>query len=79
MTLVRFEHLRTIPNARGGKGYCRDKTKAWARMHGLDFRDFVRNGIDAERLEATRDGFALALVKWARECDARGAGETHHG
>lgn len=79
MTRVTFEHLRTIPRARGGRGYCRDKSKAWARRHGIDFKDFVRNGIEAERLEAIGDAFALALVKWARECEARAAEEASNG
>lgn len=70
---VMFQHLRTVPSrpSRTGKGYCRDKSKAWARAHGIDWRDFVRNGIEAETLEATGDAFALALVKHARECEAR--------
>lgn len=78
MTRVTFQHLRTVP-ARGGKGYCSRGARPWAQQHGIDWSDFVRNGIEAERLEAIGDAFALALVKWARECDARAAGETQHG
>lgn len=74
--IVTFRHLRTVPGFNTRPGFCRDKSKAWAKRHGLDFRDFVRNGIEAEKLEAIGDAFAIALVKWARECDAA---ETAHG
>jgi hypothetical protein len=43
------------------------------KQKGFDWKDFVRNGIAAERLEATGDGFALALVDWARKCETQGA------
>lgn len=76
MTRVTFQHLRTIPRARGNRGYCRDKSKAWAKRHGIDFKAFVREGIEAEQLEQTGDAFALALARWARECEAR---EQAHG
>lgn len=72
---VTWQHMRTIPSRRG-RGYCRNGAKALAKRHGLDFRDFVRNGIEAETLEATGDAFALALVAWARECEAK---ERGHG
>lgn len=79
MTVVTFQHLRTVPRARGGQGYCRDKSKAWARHHGIDFKAFVRDGIPAERLEAIGDAFALELVRWARECEARKQTGVTHG
>jgi hypothetical protein len=74
--IVTTRHLFTIPGFSTRRGFCRDKTRAWAQRQGLDWKDFVRNGIDAEKLEATGDGFALALVAWARECEAK---ERAHG
>lgn len=71
---VHLRHVRTIPGFNTKPGFCRDRSKAWARQHGLDWRDFVRNGIDAATLEATGDAFAIALVKWARECTTSEAG-----
>lgn len=73
---VTTRHFFTIPGYSTKGGFCRDKGKLFARRLGLDWREFVRNGIDAEVLEATGDGFALALVKWARECEAM---EAAHG
>lgn len=80
--IVTFQHLRTVPYFSKSPGFCRDSAKEWARKHGLDFKDFVRHGIDAEKLEAIGDAFALALVRWARECEAReavSAPERAHG
>ena len=73
---VTTRHLFTIPGYSPRRGFCRGQSREWARRHGFDWRDFVRNGIEAERLEATGDGFALALVRWARECEQQ---EPAHG
>lgn len=45
--IVRIEDLRRA-------GVCRD-ARHWFARHGLDWRDFVRNGIDADALLATGD------------------------
>lgn len=69
--IVTTRHLFTIPGFSKRRGFCRGGARNWFRMHGLDWADFVSNGIAAERLIATGDGMALALVAWARECEAR--------
>lgn len=69
--VVTRRHLLTVPYYNARPGFCRDKSKAWARRHGIDWRSFLRQGIPASRLEATGDAFALALVRWARECESR--------
>lgn len=74
--IVTKRHLLTVPGFNPKGGLCRGGTRAWAKRQGLDWSDFVRNGIDAEKLEATGDPFAIAVVKWARECAAR---EQAHG
>ncbi len=71
--IVTFQHLRTIPYFSKRPGLCRGGSTAWATRHGLDFKDFVRNGIEEEKLLAVGDAFALSLVKWAHECAARDA------
>ncbi|WP_375732329.1 hypothetical protein R3J34_10430 [Xylella fastidiosa subsp. multiplex] len=35
----------------------------------MDWSDFVRNGIAAEALSATKDALANALVAWAQQCE----------
>jgi len=68
--IVTYRHYRTIPS-RGGIGYCRGKGAEWFARHGLDFRAFVRDGIDDRVLLATGDGMAARLVEWARACEAQ--------
>lgn len=69
--IVTTRHFFTIPWFSHRCGYCRNGGKAWFARHGLDWADFVRNGIPAEKMAATGDALGLALVAWARECEAR--------
>ncbi len=74
--IVTTRHMFTIPGFSKRNGFCRGGSRRWARAQGLDWDKFVREGIESEVLEATGDGFAIALVKWARQCEAR---EASHG
>lgn len=69
---VTVAHLRSVPGFSPKPGFCLSQARVWFKRHNLDFRDFVRNGIDAEKLEATGDGLALAVVAHARKEVARG-------
>lgn len=73
--IVTHVHLFTIPGYSKRPGFCRGKSSDWFRSKGLSWRHFVTHGIPAEELERTGDGLALALVKWARECEARAAAQ----
>lgn len=80
--IVTLQHVRTIPGFSARPGFCHAGARAWCATHGVEWRDFVRHGIDAGKLEAIGDAFALALVRWARECEAReavSAPERAHG
>jgi hypothetical protein len=67
--IVTARHLFTIPGYSTRRGFCRGKSREWFRRHGLDWRAFARDGIDAEILAATGDGLALALIEWAQQCE----------
>ncbi|HVI60142.1 MAG TPA: hypothetical protein VM619_14885 [Luteimonas sp.] len=67
--IVTHSHFRTIP-ARAGSGYCNRGGRAWFERHGLDWSDFVHNGIDESALLSTGDGLAIKLVEWARQSEA---------
>lgn len=56
-------HIRSI-------GLCSRGAASWFASHGLDWFDFVQNGIDADVLEATGDHYALAVVAHARQVGA---------
>lgn len=62
-----MQHLRSVPGVRQSPGYCLPMTRKWFAQHGLDFRAFARDGIDAEQLLATGDPLAVRLVEHARE------------
>jgi len=74
--IVTTRHLFTCPGFGRRPGFCRDGARRSAVALGLDWRDFVRHGIESEKLIATGNGFALALVAWAEKCEAR---ERAHG
>lgn len=74
--IVTTRHLFSIPGYSPRKGFCRGGARDWFRAHDLDWQQFVRQGVPAAALEATGDALALALVAWARECEAK---EGAHG
>lgn len=44
-------------------GHCVAGSRDWFAAYGLDFRDFIRNGIDAEVLLATGDALAEQVIE----------------
>ena len=50
-------------------GYCAAGVRRWFIANGLDFRDFIKNGIDADVLIATGDALTQRVIdaKIARE------------
>jgi hypothetical protein len=47
--------------------YCNNGTRAFFTRHGLDWSEFVRNGLPAEKFTETNDAMAIRLVEFARE------------
>lgn len=52
-------------------GWCMSGARAWFLQHGLDWRDFVRNGIAEEELLKVGDHYAVTIVEEVR----RGRGQ----
>jgi hypothetical protein len=75
--IVTTRHLFTCPGFSRRAGFCRDGARRQSVALGLDWRDFVANGIESDKLLATGDGFAIALVAWAEKCEAQE--HTQHG
>lgn len=44
-------------------GHCVSGSRDWFRAYNLDFRDFIRNGIDSDVLLATGDALAVQVVE----------------
>lgn len=58
----------TLPDIRSsGLFYCAVGTRQFFRRHGLDFADFLRNGIPAGVLMTTGDAMAERAVEAARQ------------
>lgn len=60
--VVHVRHIR-VPNLR----YCSRGSRLWFKLHGLDWADFVSNGLPEETLINTGDAMALAAVNEARK------------
>lgn len=64
--IVTLRHLRRVPSFSGRHGFCSHGSREWFAYHGLDWGAFVREGIEAEVIEATGDALGLHLVAFAR-------------
>ncbi len=51
-------------------------TRDFFQAHNLDFKDFIRNGIPAEKLLSTKSALAERVVSIARQESER---EAEHG
>lgn len=60
MIVVRMSHIR---KAR----MCSRGARAWFERHGFDWKDFLANGIDVEKVEATNDVMGAACAAIARK------------
>ena len=58
--IVRISHVR---KAR----LCNRGAREWFARYGLDWQEFLDHGIDAEKLTATGDPYALRVVEVARD------------
>jgi len=47
-------------------GYCIKGIKEFCKRHGIDFRNFVKHGIDEDDLLKTGDAMAVKVVERAR-------------
>ncbi len=55
---ITMQHCREL-------GYCAFGVRRFFREQGLDFRDFIKNGIDEETLAKTEQGLAIKLIEHA--------------
>lgn len=54
-----------MPDLRAAK-MCSGGSRRFFESHGLDWQDFLKNGISAAKLAATGDHMALTLVEKTR-------------
>lgn len=61
--IITMQHVRA-------NGHCAKGTRTWFARHDLDFKAFLKDGIDADVLLAIGDALALAVVEKARMTEA---------
>lgn len=61
----------TLSDLRVG-GYCVDGSRRWFEAQQLDFRDFIRNGIDVETVRPIDDPIVRRCIQIAEEREHRG-------
>lgn len=58
--IIRVHHIRAAK-------LCGNGVRAWFRHQGVDYNDFLQNGMPIEQVEAMNDGFAEQVCAAARE------------
>ena len=58
--LVTMTHVRQLR-------YCASGARTFCERYGLDWREFVRNGLPASQFEATGDALGAKIAHVARE------------
>lgn len=65
MTIVRHRHCREL-------GYCNRGLRQWCAREGIDWPDFLKNGISVDILKASQNAMAERAIALAeRECDGQ--------
>ena len=62
-----LEQLCAAARVHSFHSVCVNGSRAWFVRHGLDFRAFLREGLDAQTLLATGDAMAQRVVDCARQ------------
>lgn len=62
--IIRVEDVRKA-------GYCVRNLRSWFREHNLDANDFLKNGIDVEKLEPLNDAIANRVIELKRQREDR--------
>jgi hypothetical protein len=76
--MITVQDLYTVPDFKGGIGYCGPGARRWFAQYGFDWGDFVKNGLPASVLAATGDALALKVVAHAEQ-QRETAGEVSNG
>lgn len=52
-------------------GHCVSGARRWFEAHGLDFKDFLANGVPSSVMAATNDALGLRVVEIKRQTDGK--------
>lgn len=56
----------TMQHVRKSK-MCANGAREFAKRNNIDFQDFLKNGIDSEKLKSTNDTMALKVIEIAED------------
>lgn len=65
--IITLQHLRSTTTWTNRAGYCAFSSRLFFKRYGLDWADFVANGIEEEKLLATNNALAINLVEFAHK------------
>ncbi len=65
--IITIQHLRSTNTWLAKSGYCASASREFFKRYGLDWNDFVKNGIPEEKLLATENALAINLVEFAKQ------------
>lgn len=64
--IIRMKHFKSIPLG-GKRGYCTEGGRRFFKRYGLDWTEFVKNGLPDSVFLETGDALAINLVKHAKD------------
>lgn len=64
--VVTMQHMRAVRFG-SRRGYCVGGIELFFDRYGLDYSDFLRNGISADELRATGNALALRAIEQAEK------------
>lgn len=67
---ISIDHVRAV-------GLCVNGTRTWFARHDLDFRAFLRDGVDAQTLLRTGDAMAQRVVEHASQKQSGNGQDTN--
>lgn len=63
---VTMAHVRQTKGFSARGGLCARGVRAWCAANNVDYLDFLKNGVDEERVERMTDPFAQEVLRVAR-------------
>lgn len=73
-TRITLDDCRAVPSFGKKSGYCARGMRLWAEQNKLDFKDFLKNGIEIEKLRATNDPLALNIIEYVEKKNPHSGG-----
>ena len=67
--IIKMEHMRAVEGFTVNAGFCSGGIRRWFAARGLDYSDFLKNGLDEAVFLQSGDPMAVAVVVQAYQRD----------